>query len=216
MSTLPENTTLETGQVSIALPSIALSNPHAKRWGREEYYRLYKAGWFQGQRVQLVDGEILVMSPQSFEHYWSIDAVSELLRNLFGKAYWVRSQAPCPHGEWSEPEPDISVTKGSRDDFTDHPTTAILAVEVSKTSLLFDQGKKSHLYASMGVPDYWVLDLENRQLLVHRKPIADAGVPFGHRYEQRKTLAADSHISPLEKPAAKLAIAQMLPPLKKK
>ena len=214
MSTLPDNTTIETDHFPVAMPGSTVSNPRVKRWNRDEYYRLYEAGWFQGQRVQLINGEILEMSPQSFEHYWSIDAISQLLRNLFGKEYWVRSQAPFPHDKWSEPEPDVSVTRGSCNDFTDHPTSAVLAVEVSKTSLKFDKLTKQSLYASMGVPDYWVLDLENRQLLVHRDSVKDDSAPFGHRYQQVETLPTDGHVSPLEKPDAKLAVADMLPPKK--
>jgi len=214
MSTLPDNTFSETGQIPVALPSTAVTNPRIKRWNREEYYRLYEAGWFQGKRVQLIDGEILEMSPQSFEHSWSIHVVSQLLRNIFGEEYWVRSQSPFPSDPWSEPEPDVNVIKGSFNDFTDHPTSAVLVVEVSKTSLKFDKTSKAHLYAGMAVPDYWVLDLENRQLLVHRQPIADESAPFGHRYEQVETIAADGQVSPLEKPAATLAIANMLPPKK--
>jgi Uma2 family endonuclease len=66
----------------------------------------------------------------------------------------------------------------------------------------------------MGVPDYWVIDLENRQLWVHRQPVADASSLFGHRYSQVETIAADGQVSPLEKPDSWIAVAQMLPPAK--
>ncbi len=215
MSTAPENLTASGATVPF-LTSIATdSNPRQKRWTRQEYYELYEAGYFEGKRVELINGEILEMSPQSFEHSWSLDVVAEKLREVFGRDYWVRSQAPFPRDEWSEPEPDVLVSKGNRSSFTDHPTSAVLAVEVSKTSLHFDKSTKQSLYASMGVPDYWVLDLENRQLLVHRQPITDGETQFGHHYEQVDTIAEDGHVSPLEKPEAKLAVGEMLPPIKK-
>jgi hypothetical protein len=63
----------------------------------------------------------------------------------------------------------------------------------------------------MDVPDYWVLDLENHQLLVHRQPVADEKSPFGHRYQQTETIAANGQVSLLENSAASIAIASMLP-----
>ena len=134
-----------------------------------------------------------------------------LLETAFGTDYWIRPQGPVIRGEYSEPEPDLSVVRGAPDDFEDHPSTVLLVVEVSKTSLSLDTKKKQSLYASMGVPDYWVLDLENRQLLVFRQPISDENADLGHRYEQVETIAAAGHVSPLEKPDARLAVADMLP-----
>lgn len=215
MSTIPNNTTSDAKQFSVDVSRASDLDPQARRWTRAEYHRLGEQGFFRDQRVELVNGEILVMSPQSFSHAWSVDYLHEKLKELFGDGYWVRGQLPVVHGERSEPEPDVSVIRGSRADHTEHPHSAVLAVEVSKTTLDFDTGKKSHLYAAAGVPDYWVLDLENRQLLVFRQPIADEQVDLGHRYQSVETIAADGHVSPLEKPTAKLAVADMLPPVKK-
>ena len=100
---------------------------------------------------------------------------------------------------------------GSWRDYSDHPQTAVLVVEVSKSLLNYDLHTKACLYASMGVPDYWVLDLVKRQLLVHRQPGADAKVPFGHRYQQTETIAADGQVTLLEDSAATIAIASILP-----
>ncbi len=214
MSTVPDSSTTHMGQVPVALPNPVPLNPRVKRWTREEYYHLYETGYFQGLRVQLIDGEILEMSPQSFEHSWSVDAITRLLQNVFGDEYWVRSQSPFPNAPWSDPEPDVIVPAGNRNDFTDHPDTAVLAVEVSKTSLQFDKTTKQSLYASMNVPDYWVLDLENRQLLVYRQPVADETAKFGHCYESLSTIAADGQVFSLEKPEEKLAVGEMLSPMK--
>ncbi len=218
MGMLPHNMTSEVDVapviVSGAANLSAHEGPRAKRWTREEYYHLGELGYFQNERVELVDGEILKMSPQSFEHSWSVDAIARLLQNVFGEEYWVRSQSPFPNDQWTDSEPDLLVTAGNRHDFTDHPTTAVLAVEVSKTSLRFDKTTMQSLYASMKVPDYWVLDLENRQLLVYRQPVADETAKFGHRYESLATIAADGHVASLEKPEEKLAVGEMLPPQK--
>jgi len=198
----------------ITAAEIPLVEPVTKKWSREEYYKLDEQGWFLNQRVELFDGEIVVVSPQSFSHAWCVDVITQRLKELFGEDYWVRSQLPITQEDRSEPEPDISVVRGSRDRYSDHPQSAVLIVEVSITTLQFDKTKKANLYASMGVPDYWVLDLENRQLLVHRDSVKDENAPFGHRYQQAQMLPADGHVSPLEKPDAKLAVADMLPPKK--
>lgn len=214
MSTLPDNTTTVPYQVPEIVSGFSNLGPQIKRWSREEYYRLGELGWFQNERVELIDGEILVMSPQSYGHANAIHLVFAMLTNAFGSKFSVRMQVPLIGGASTEPEPDISVIPGSWDDYSDHPQIAVLILEVSISTLQFDKTKKANLYASMGVPDYWVLDLENRQLLVHRRPVADESVLFGHRYQQAQTLPADGHVSPLEKPDAKLAFADMLPPKK--
>ncbi len=215
MSTVPDNLT-GTIPLSMAFPPARQEEfpPRVKRWNRQEYHHLAELGYFQNERVELIDGEIVQMSPQSFEHFWSIDTIAHLLEKIFGESYWVRQQGPCIHGEWSEPEPDVTVVKGAIANFSEHPSTAVLAVEVSKSSLVFDRGRKANLYAGMGIPDYWVLDIENRHLWVHRQPVADASAPFGHRYGKVEAIAVDGHVSPLEIPTAQIAVAQMLPPVK--
>jgi len=214
MGTLSPNTTSDLGPVPVFSLGGVQAPPQAKRWTREEYYRLAEQGWFRDQRVELIAGEIIVLSPQSHSHYSSIERVRRLLDAAFGVGYWIRPQGPVARDEHTEPEPDLCVVQGSLEDFDDHPTASVLMMEINKTSLAYDTTTKAHLYASMGVPDYWVLDLQNRQLLVYRQPVEESEAPFGFRYAQVETIAADGQVSPLEKPDAKLAIADMLPPQK--
>lgn len=153
------------------------------------------------------------MSPQSPQHYNSQQRIRRCLERVFGEKYCIRLQGPVIKGDHNEPEPDVCVVKGQLEDFDDqHPSQACLVVEVSKTSLRFDQTTKQSLYASMNVPDYWVLDLDNRQLIVYRQPIADEQAQFGHRYEHVTILNEDGHVTPLENSDAKLAVTEMLPP----
>lgn len=214
MSTLPENATTDHHQAPVMALGSPNVGPRAKRWSREEYYRLGEQGWFHDQRVELINGELIVLTPQSYAHANSIHLIFNQLSNVFGTKFSVRMQVPLLGGTNTEPEPDISVVPGSWQDYTDHPQTAVLVVEVSNTSLEFDLNTKSHLYASMAVPDYWVLDLENRQLHLHREPIADEAAPFNHRYQQIKIISVDSQIAPLEKPDAAIAVVDILPPKK--
>jgi Uma2 family endonuclease len=215
MSTIPESST-SVFPINVAIVSSRPEQhaPRVKRWTREEYHRLAELGLIPEKRVELIDGEIFELSPHSFDHFWAIDNLADILKDIFSDSYWVRQQGPCVHGEFSEPEPDVTVVKGNKRIFRNHPTVAVLAVEVAKTSLAYDRGKKASLYATMGVPDYWILDLDNRQLLVHRSPVADETMPFGHRYSQIESIASDGHVSPLEKPEARIAVIDMLPPAK--
>ncbi len=186
--------------------------PTPKRWTRQEYYRLAEQGWFQNQRVELIDGEILLSSPQSPQHAYASELVRRLLARTFEPDYWVRTSTPVTHGEYSEPEPDLCVVRGPMKEFSSrHPSTATLIVEISRSSLKYDRTTKQRLYASMGVPDYWVLDVDNRQLIVHRAPTKGAGEQ-AREYQDVNIVRETGSVSPLEKPDASFAVADMLPP----
>ncbi len=191
--------------------STVVPGPCVKHWSREEYHRLGEQGWFRGQRVELIDGELIVLTPQSYAHANAVHLIFHQLSELFGSEFSVRMQVPLVHEPNTEPEPDVSVVPGSWHDYSDHPQTAVLVVEVSKSSLDYDLNTKACLYASMEIPDYWVLDLENRQLIVHRQPVIDEKAPFGHRYQKTETIAANGQVSLLENSAVTIPVASMFP-----
>src|SRR5215475_6583344 len=97
-------------------PTVTTAEPDKRRWTRQEYAQMGDLGWFAGQRVELIDGDIMVLSPQKFGHYAAVDRVAEVLRGAFGAGFWVRTQAPMGFGAFSEPEPDVSVVTGRRED----------------------------------------------------------------------------------------------------
>src|SRR5262249_8310567 len=128
-----------------------------RRWSKAEYYRLGELGFFQGQRVELIEGRIMVLSPQNPPHAGTLDAVAEVLRGLFGPGYRVRVQMPMDLGQTTEPEPDVAVVAGTVQQFlTAHPTSAALIVEVSDTKVSYDRKRKGSLYARAGIADYWI------------------------------------------------------------
>lgn len=149
-----------------------LVEPKTRAWTAQEYHQMDELGWFEGQRVQLVDGEIIIMSPQNFSHSVAVDRISKLLDRAVGEQYWVRSQLPLVLSGNSEPEPDISVVSGKREDYTDHPTTAILVIEVSDSTLSFDRGQKCRDYARAGIAHYWIVNLTNRSIEVYSRSVA--------------------------------------------
>ncbi|MHB1422553.1 MAG: Uma2 family endonuclease [Gemmataceae bacterium] len=191
-------------------PAPPADEPTLRRWTREEYYRMGDVGFFHGQRVELIEGEIMVLSPQHWPHSSSVDRVGKLLDHFLGTGFWTRMQAPVNLGA-SEPEPDVSVAVGRREDYSDHPTTAILIVEVSESSLAYDRTRKASLYARVGIADYWIVNLVDNQLEVRRDPRPDPSQHYGHGYASAAILVPPAVVNPLAAPQVSLAVADLLP-----
>jgi Uma2 family endonuclease len=185
--------------------------PQPRLWSKAEYYRLGELGFFAGQKAELLGGLIVVTSPQNWPHYAALDRVAEVLRNLLGAGVWVRTQAPLDLGLVIEPEPDVSVVPGKREDYTGHPTTALLVVEVSDTTLAHDRGSKASLYAQGGITDYWIINLVQEQVEVFRNPVADTSQPYGQRYADGTVFLRGSSIALLARPGISVAVADLLP-----
>lgn len=185
--------------------------PRARRWTRDEYYKMSEMGLFEGQRVELIDGEIIEMSPMGNPHVVAASLVQRELIRIFGPSYWIRFGVPLAISAVSEPEPDIAVVKGTPREYKDHPATALLVVEVSRSSLVLDRKRKASLYASAGIPDYWVLNLNEQQLEVFREPRPDSTQPHGFGYAQRTVLMKADSVIPLAAPQAKIDVAELLP-----
>lgn len=179
-----------------ATATVISSEPRLRRWTRDDYYRMDEAGLFLNQRVELIEGSIIVMSPQKWNHAFALTRTKQTLEPLFAQQRWVRTQAPLNLSSYSEPEPDVSVVEGSPDDYTDHPTTAVLVVEVSDTTLHFDRAEKASLYAASGIPDYWIVNLIDGQLEVLRQPSADPAQPFGYGYQDKAIQKPDDAVMP--------------------
>jgi Uma2 family endonuclease len=134
-----------------------------------------------------------------------VDLVEQALRARVGADHYVRGQKPLALDANSEPEPDVAVVRGGPRDYVDqHPTTAALTVEVADTSLSFDRGRKAAAYARNGIPEYWVLNLRDRLLHVHR-------VPEGGVYRDVTDLDSDASLAPLVSPDRPIRISDLLP-----
>jgi len=200
-----------TASIHNPIPITAIAPPRPRRWTRDEYHRIAEIGLLDGQRVELIDGEITEMSPQGNSHYITIALVERALARAFGPAYWVRTQGPLSLFSHSEPEPDVAVIHGDPRGVQSHPSSAEIVVEVSDTSLALDLGAKARLYARAGITDYWVVDLQARRLIVHRQPATDSGSPGAYRYADIRTLGPTDNIAPLSVPGANISIAELLP-----
>jgi len=184
--------------------------PRRFRWTRKDYYRLGDLGFFEGKRVELIEGEIVEMSPMKQAHATAIGLLIEALGKIFAKNYVVRTQLPMSFSGVSEPEPDVAVVKGKIRDFSQsHPKTAELIIEVSDMTQQNDRTKKAGLYAKNKIEDYWILNLKNRCLEIYRRPIRDK--KLGFVYTEIQILTETETASPLAKLDAKIKVADLLP-----
>jgi Uma2 family endonuclease len=190
---------------------MSVSTLQTRRWTRQEYDRMAKAGLFKAdERVELLDGEIAVMTPQASPHSVSIGMAERTLQHLFGPAYWVRVQMPLIGDPDSEPEPDLAVVPGEpRAYLQEHPRSAVLVVEVSDTTLSLDRDRKGPIYSRAGIPEYWIVNLVERTLEVYRDPLAHRDRP--PRYQILQCLSAADRIAPLAKPDVPVRGADLLP-----
>lgn len=182
------------------------------RFTLADVFRLQDQGWFREQRVELIDGDILVMAAQKNLHAAAIALANDALSVAFGPGFWVRNQNTLDLAPQSAPDPDLAVVPGSpRGASPDNPTSALLVVEVSDSTLKFDRGRKANLYAATGILDYWIINLVDGQLEVRRHPVADAKQRFGYRYDDVTLLKPGDFATPLAAPQARIAVADLLP-----
>jgi Uma2 family endonuclease len=169
-------------------------------------------GFFEGQRVMLIDGEVIAMSPMNEAHARGIVFSLQALEAAFGPSVTYRSQMPMDLGQRTDPEPDIAVIDGPpRSQPAAPPSTALLVVEVANHSLGYDLGDKSSLYAAAGIADYWGLDVANARLHIHRDPHPDSSQRFGCRYSVQRVLRPTDRVSPLAALSSSILVADMLP-----
>jgi Uma2 family endonuclease len=179
------------------------------RFSREQYYEMGKLGYFNGKRVELIFGEVVEMSPINWPHVVGCRKTAELLERIFANVAWVGRTDPI-NLTHSDPQPDVAVFAGRFEDYTGHPTTALLIVEVSDTTLAYDTTTKAELYATAGIADYWVLDVENRQLHVFRDPQHNATLETT-AYQVHDTFGPNDSVSPLAAPGATILVSDLLP-----
>jgi Uma2 family endonuclease len=181
------------------------------RFTREQYYEMGARGDFDGKRVERIRGEIVEMSPINWPHVVGCRRVAVWLERAFAGSAWVsRNEQPLALTD-SDPQPDVMVVAGRFEDYTDHPTTALLVVEVADTTLANDTTTKAELYATAGITDYWVLDVENRCLHVFRDPQPLPAGLGATAYQSHLTLGPTERVAPLAAPGASVLVSELLP-----
>lgn len=174
--------------------SAATLQPPRKRFTRGEVEQMLDAGFFAGQRFELIDGDLIDKMGQTPPHSYAIRRLCVRLVEIFSVER-IQCQQPAEAApaerERSLPEPDVSVLEEMKDDYRRrHPRgdELLLAIEVADTTVRYDATTKRDLYARAGVPEYWVLDIPGRKLIVHR------GLTQG-QFEQIETLPESAVVS---------------------
>jgi Uma2 family endonuclease len=194
------------------IPNLLLTvEPTAvKSWTVSDYHRMSEAGFLDpDERTELINGQIVLMAAKGTPHVTSLHLLANALRDRLGNTALVRTQDPIQLDDWSEPEPDVAIVRGTVLDYANHhprPDEIALVVEVADSTLKQDCEIKDKLYAQAGIVDYWVLDLRNRQLHVFRNP-----TPTG--YTSHLILTEPNEIAPLSFPDLTLFLTGILPPV---
>jgi Uma2 family endonuclease len=169
---------------------------------RQEYDRLVDLGAFRDERIELLRGHLVEMSPQGLPHADTVSWLCHFLARALDQARWeVRPQVPFAATADSEPEPDIAVTRHVRSRRS-HPNKASLVIEVADSSLLRDRTIKREIYAEAGVPEYWIVDVLSRTIEVFTKPERGS-------YTRSKTFDHTAVLRPRRVPGVELVAADI-------
>ena len=190
--------------------STALPESPRKKWNRAEVRILETTGVLDGQHLELIEGELLNKMGKGWLHVLATSKILQVLIELFGVANVV-SEAPielsADDNLANEPEPDVIVLKRSKTEFgpaLPKPEELHLVVEVANTSLNLDLRVKARLYARSGIMEYWIVDLNARQVLVMRQPEGD-------HYRLMTAYSLEEIINPIAKPDSSIAVSALLP-----
>ncbi len=198
--------------LTLPLPKRTVTaSPTPKRYTVAEFHQMWESGLFDDCKPMLVNGEVFEMASPGPAHNMATSLADYVLKSVFATGFFVRVQMPLVLSQRSDPIPDLAVVVGSPRDYPTHPTTAVLVVEVADTSLDMDTGAKAQLYAAAGISDYWVIDLNNRILIVHRDPRPAPSNPFGASYATVTSLSPGQSVNPLAAPHVGVSVIDLIP-----
>jgi len=173
------------------------------KWAVEDYHQMIEAGILQNRAVELLAGEIVEMSPEKPSHTFYGEELADYLRvSLTGKAL-IREARPITLAN-SEPEPDIAVVKSPRERYRfchPQPEDIFWLIEISDSTLAKDLQLKSTIYAAAGIEEYWILNLQKKQLIVFRSP-------QGREYLSQQIITQGT-VSPLAFPEVEVSVERL-------
>ena len=175
-----------------------------RKFSRREYDKLVDLGVFEDERIELLRGMLVTMSPQGSAHAtitsWLVQRLSQVLDMT---SFDVRGHCPFAATDDSEPEPDISVSR-RRMGSLDHPDAALLLIEVAESSIKKDRRLKAPIYGEARVPEYWIVDISGKDLSVdvHTGPTNE-----GYRFVE--TLRDGDILRPSKLAGIEIAVAEI-------
>jgi Uma2 family endonuclease len=180
-----------------------------RTWTVEEYHQMLRAGILaEDEKVELLSGQILAMSPQEPPHSATTRRASRYLDRLLAEIADVRTQLPITLQPDSEPEPDIAIVRLDPNEYADHHPSVeeiFWAIEIADTTLRKDRDRKASIYARAGIPEYWVLDIKNRIAYIFRDPIDG-------EYRSKQRLTPNDSLRPLAFPFLEISLSELFLP----
>ncbi len=174
----------------------------------DEYYAMAEAGILRhGERVELLSGVIVRMSPIGSRHAAWVDALANLLIDRIERRAMIRVQNPVRLDSNSEPEPDVTVIRRRGDFYASAhpgPDDVLLLIEVSDTTVAFDREVKLPLYAAAGIPEVWIVDLPSGAVEVYTEP-------SGETYSLSRTVSVGGTLTPGAFDDVSLTVGQIVP-----
>jgi Uma2 family endonuclease len=178
-----------------------------KQWTVEDYHRMLGAGILSPEdRVELLEGQIVEMVPQNPPHASRIDDGGDYLKALFAQRAKVRVKLPVTLAPGSEPEPDFAIVRPDPNRYRDRhpgPQDILLLIEVADATLTRDRTHKAAIYAKAGIPEYWIIDLPQRQMIALQNP-------QDNTYQQEQILGANDQRAPLQCPEVTVDLRYLL------
>lgn len=175
------------------------------RFTVDEFHRMAAAGVFtEDDRVELLEGEVTVMTPIGHRHAAAVNFLNDRLGEALRGRALVQVQNPVRLGPHNEPQPDLALLRRAADYYRTAPPTAadvFCVIEVADTTVEYDRAKLP-LYAEAGVPETWIVDLQTERLEVYREP-------RGARYERAVVLRRGETVSPERFPDVALVVAEV-------
>lgn len=189
--------------------NLSITPAKIRFWNVSEYHYLGEKGILHPEeKIELIEGQLIKMSPKGTLHTAATRRIAKTLTNLLVNKAAIYTQDPIELNDNSEPEPDVSVVKIDPNDYvTHHPQTEeiYLIIEVADSSLEYDCEIKAKLYAKSGIKDYWVIDVRERKLHLFRKPQKTG-------YETKEILSEIDSVTPLNFAELSIKISELLPP----
>lgn len=180
------------------------------KWTIEEYHQLVETGLLDDKRVELLEGIIVEMPPEGMPHAVYCTESVEYLRALLGNRAAVRESHPITLPHDSEPEPDIAIVRPPNRQYLTHhpyPSDIFWLIEYANTTLKKDLNEKKRVYAEAGIEEYWVVNLQNAELIIFRDLMIS---PDGSNDKyQSETKLTTGYISPLSFPDLQISVAKL-------